>query len=203
MTVRLTFELNSPEEASRILDLLNPNRPTTAAPVLTSVPVAEIPPAITPIPEVQPGTAELAAASTPVASAAVLQLLAESNLDGSEITGSGKGGRLTKADVTAYLKANTPPAAPEVDPFALDDPPPAPAAATKEQVREALVTYQTAVKNSLIAGGKPEAEAGPEAMETARGLLSKISGGAATLGALPEASYGAIVLAATAALNAL
>ena len=149
----------------------------------------------------QPGTATIGAPNTPVASAAVLQLLAENNLNGTEMAGSGKEGRLTKADVVAYLKTNTPPAPAEVDPFALDDPPPP--AATKEQVREALVSYQSAVKNSLIAGGKPEAEAGPEAMETARGLLGKVSGGATTLGALPEASYGAIVLAATAAQNAL
>ena len=40
-------------------------------------------------------------------------------------------------------------------------------------------------------------------METARGLLGKISGGAGTLGALSEDQYGAVVLAATAALNAL
>ncbi len=196
--ITITFEVNTPEEAIEIL-----SRAQTG----NAVAVVELPDAktVAPVPPVtQPGTEGIDAANTPVASAAVLQLLAANNLDGSEVTGTGKEGRLTKADVVAYLKANTPPAAPEADPFALDDGAPVePAPATKEQVREALVSYQTAVKNSLIAAGKTEVEAGPEAMETARGLLGKISGGAGTLGALSEAQYGAVVLAAQAAQNAL
>lgn len=193
MTLRLTFEMNSPEEVEQILNLVYPNRVTTA-PVLATVPAAPVPP--------QAGTEGLAAPATPVASAAVLELLRANNLDGSEITGTGKQGRLTKADVTAYLKTIAPPAPVEPDPFALDDASPAPVA-TKEQVRTALIGYQTAYRDSLIAAGKPEEEAKTTAMNAARGLLGTAGGGATTLGALTEAQYGAVVLAATAAVNAL
>ena len=193
MTIQITFLIENVTEASELLSRQHLPAAAAMAPV-PSVPAGP-----------QPGMETLEAPNTPIASAAVLQLLAENNLNGSEITGSGKDGRLTKADVVAYLKANTPPAAPEVDPLAIGESPvPAAApAATKEQVREALVKYQTAVKNGLVADRKSEEEANSEAMETARGLLGKISGGAGTLGALSEDQYGAVVLAATAALNAL
>lgn len=59
-----------------------------------------------------------AAASDDALSPAVRKLIAENNLDPAKITGSGKGGRLTKEDVEAYLKkpAAGPAAAPAAAP---------------------------------------------------------------------------------------
>jgi 2-oxoglutarate dehydrogenase E2 component (dihydrolipoamide succinyltransferase) len=74
--------------------------------------------------EAAPATATAPAAVAPAAAAddalspAVRKLIAENNLDPAKITGSGKGGRLTKEDVEAYLKkpAATPAAAPAAAP---------------------------------------------------------------------------------------
>ena len=194
MTIRLTFEVNTPAEAVEILTRASsPAGPAIAIDTAPTAPVA-VPP--------QAGTSGIAAPSTPVASAAVLKLLADNGLNGPEIAGTGKDGRLTKADVTAYLKANVAP--PEIDPFALDSPPATAApAATKEQVREALIAYQTAKRNALIASGSTEEEAKAGGMNEARTLLGKVGNGATTLGALQETEYGTVVLAATAAVNAL
>ena len=66
-------------------------------------------PAAEPEPAPEPEPAGSDAPQSP----AVRKLLAEHNLDAAEIEGSGKGGRLTKADVEAHLeKAGKPEAAP-------------------------------------------------------------------------------------------
>ena len=158
---------------------------------------AELGPAPGPTPAPIPSAAPVRAVSP-----AVSKLLNENDLNGEEITGTGKNGNLTKADVVAYLKANTSPAVPEPDPFALDDDPPVATAATKEQVRTALVLYQSTLRDSLVENGTPVEEAKTTAMETARGLLTKV-GNANTLGGLEATLYGNVVLAATAATNAL
>lgn len=139
---------------------------------------------------------------SPPVSAAVQALLIENGLDGSEITGTGKNGRITKADVTAYLKANQSAPEPEEDPFSLEPGGP-PAVATKEEVRTALITYQTTLRDNLIASGTPEEDAKAQAMDRARGLLSQYGNGATTLGALKESSYATVVFNATAATQAL
>ena len=58
----------------------------------------------------QSATEEPAAASDDALSPAVRKLIAENNLDSSRITGTGKGGRLTKEDVEAYLRKSSKPA---------------------------------------------------------------------------------------------
>ncbi|MBX3027894.1 2-oxoglutarate dehydrogenase complex dihydrolipoyllysine-residue succinyltransferase [bacterium] len=80
-----------------------------AAPPAAAPPVAAPPPA--------------PAAAAPPLSPAVRRLVAESAVDPTRITGTGKGGRLTKADVLAHLTAEPPPAS------APAPAPPAPAAA--------------------------------------------------------------------------
>lgn len=88
------------------------------------------------------------------------------------------------------------------DPFALDADPEPETTATKEDVRDALVGYQTALRDSLIKKGTAEDEAKTKAMTTARDLL-KTEGGADTLGGLDEAKYGVVVAAAKAAIAKL
>ncbi len=80
----------------------------------SAAPAASAPAAVAPV--------AAAVASDDALSPAVRKLIAENNLDPAKITGSGKGGRLTKEDVEAYLKK--PAAAPVAAPAAA----PAPAA---------------------------------------------------------------------------
>jgi 2-oxoglutarate dehydrogenase E2 component (dihydrolipoamide succinyltransferase) len=82
-------------------------------------------PAAAPQPAPAPQPAAPAQAARPAAetlSPAVRKLVAENNLDPSQIAGTGKDGRLTKGDVTAHLAK---PAAPQISPAA---PAPQPAA---------------------------------------------------------------------------
>ena len=199
--ITVTFEVSTPEEAAALLARVS------GGPIAVGI-------ATTPRPGMAPNQADLGPApdlsvtepdppSAPLASPAVLKLMAENDLLDREIIGTGKNGNILKSDVVAYLKANTLPAPPEDDPFAMDDEPPLVAPATKEQVRAALVSFQSALRDSLIAQGEPEESAKTTGMETARSLLTKTGNGAATLGALAESQYGAVVLAATAAMNAL
>jgi 2-oxoglutarate dehydrogenase E2 component (dihydrolipoamide succinyltransferase) len=58
----------------------------------------------------QPAAAEPTAVADDALSPAVRKLIAENNLDPSRITGTGKGGRLTKEDVEGYLKKASKPA---------------------------------------------------------------------------------------------
>jgi len=71
-------------------------------------------------PTAAPVAAPAATASDDALSPAVRKLVAENNLDPAKITGTGKGGRLTKEDVEAYLKK--PVAAPAQAPAAAPAP---------------------------------------------------------------------------------
>ncbi len=122
-----------------------------------------------------------------------------------DVTGTGKDGRIVKADITAILQTRSAPTIEpeETDPFALDaEPAAAPVAATKEDVRDALVGYQTTLRESLIADGTAVEDAKRDAMVKARSLLEDMSG-ATTLGGLAESDYAKIVAAADAAKAAL
>lgn len=87
----------------------------------TAAPAASAAVASTSVAATAPAAAT-AAVSDEALSPAVRKLVAENNLDPARITGTGKGGRLTKEDVEAYLKK--PPAVPAQAPAAA----PAPAA---------------------------------------------------------------------------
>lgn len=76
---------------------------------------------------------------------------------------------------------------PAPDPFATETPVPLPALPTKEQVRAALVGYQS----RLQAAGNPKAG------ELARDVLVKV-GGVDTLAVLPESKWAAVIAAANA-----
>jgi 2-oxoglutarate dehydrogenase E2 component (dihydrolipoamide succinyltransferase) len=89
---------------------------TEAAAPAGAKPAAQAtPPTPAPTPTPTPGDGSASDALSP----AVQRLVAEHNLDPTAITGSGKGGRLIKGDVLAYLEAKKPdaaPAAPAVKP---------------------------------------------------------------------------------------
>ncbi len=144
-------------------------------------------------------------------SAVVRKLITEHSLIPGDIVGTGKGGRILKTDVQAHLDALAPEidddpfgadapttAAVEEDPFAIDPPAPVVEQPTIENVREALVNYQTATRDAYIAEGQPKGEAQQKAMHVARALLTDISG-VSTLGALPEDKYAAVVSAVASA----
>ena len=81
------------------------------------------------------------------------------------------------ATAAAAAPAKAPEPAVETDPFAVDDPAPAPVTYTKDQVRAALVDYQ-----KRTTPGK------------ARGLLKSV-GGVDTLGQLTEDKFAAVIAA--------
>lgn len=214
MSLKITFEVKTPEEAVTLLQKISGTVSTAvpSAPVENPAPAAPSSapsptPAVTTTPD-EPGL---------LVSAPVRQYAAENNIDLESVTGTGKNGRITKADVTAAIKS-TPPAPPssEPDPFAASEPVAPPVVEdpfaiteaqpgevfTKEDVRTALVTYQTKVQEKLLAAGKSEDEARVEAISTARGALSK-SGGADNLSVLAEDKYGTVVTAVRQAIAAL
>ena len=71
-----------------------------------------------------------------------------------------------------------------------------------EDVRKAMVAYQSGVKGKLMLGGKLEEEASSEAMDIARQLLTKITG-SPRLAGLDEAKWLDVVSGATAKLAEL
>ena len=93
-------------------------------------------------------TAEAPAASSAL-SPAVQHLVAEHNLDPSAITGTGKGGRLIKGDVLAYLDANKPAPAPAAPPST----PPAPrplASGERGERREPMSRLRMRIAERLV-----------------------------------------------------
>lgn len=77
-----------------------------------------------------PTPAEVVPTASAALSPAVAKLISENNLDPADIIGTGKDGRLTKADVVAYMDAQEAPAAAEAKPAPAPQASPAPAAPT-------------------------------------------------------------------------
>ncbi len=99
-----------------------------------AMPAQEEPPQVVP----KEPEAEAAAAQSPPLSPSVRRLITEHNLDPKQITGSGRGGRLTKADVMSHLAEATAaplevPAPPAESPAAPPAKSPAPPAQTPPQ----------------------------------------------------------------------
>lgn len=211
MTIKVTLEFQTTEEALTTLAKLSgsttPSVPANTASISATT---------------EPARSETEAASLqlerPKASAAVLKYAAEKGIAITDIEkGSGKDGRIVKGDITALWQTrqepevdtsddSTPESAPEVDTSDefddFDDFDDAPAEATKDDVRKALITYQTGLRDSLIGEGEEEKDAIGEAKKQARALL-KTAGGSETLGGLDKARYGAVVKAAKDATAAL
>lgn len=196
VSIKITLEVQTTAEAKALLDRLS----DSTAPVSAT--------------SVEPSTGGNNHTEAPV-SAAVQQFADENGVDLSSLTGSGKDGRITKGDVKAEIKRQTPVihAEEEDDPF---DPSPAVAPApapveeddddpfsldeeeepeeyTKEDVRKYLVEYQTLLKAKFVEKGRDEVDASKAAQERARAVLTPY---AETLGALDESKYAAVVEAA-------
>ena len=80
-------------------------------------------------------------------SPAVRRLVTEHDLDPAAITGTGKGGRLTKEDVLAYLDTMADPPVSEPEAPA---PPPAPAASSDGERREPMSQIRTRIAERLV-----------------------------------------------------
>ena len=131
-TDKVTLEVNAPAagvlaeivagegaevEVGAVLGRIDETGAAVAVAAATKAPAAAAPePEPDPEPEPEPEPALL--------SPAVRKLVAEHDLDPAEIEGTGKDGRLLKADVEAYLAAQA--AAPEPEPAPVPEPKPAP-----------------------------------------------------------------------------
>ena len=133
-TDKVTLEVNAPAagvlaeivagegaevEVGAVLGRIDETGAAVAVAAATKAPAAAAPepePDPEPEPEPEPEPAPL--------SPAVRKLVAEHDLDPAEIEGTGKDGRLLKADVEAYLAAQA--AAPEPEPAPVPEPKPAP-----------------------------------------------------------------------------
>ena len=131
-TDKVTLEVNAPAagvlaeivagegaevEVGAVLGRIDETGAAVAVAAATKAPAAAAPePEPDPEPEPEPEPAPL--------SPAVRKLVAEHELDPAEIEGTGKDGRLLKADVEAYLAAQA--AAPEPEPAPVPEPKPAP-----------------------------------------------------------------------------
>ncbi len=129
-TDKVTLEVNAPA-AGVLAEILAPEgaevevgailgRIGEAGAAVASAPAAAAPAAAAPEPEPEP-------AAAPPLSPAVRKLVVEHDLDPADIEGTGKDGRLLKADVEAHLAAQAAAAEPEPAPAA-PEPAPAPAA---------------------------------------------------------------------------
>jgi len=194
MTIQLTMTF---ETVTKALDALTKlGSASSPAATVASVPIDAKPePSVSlPLPKAQ--------LSSPAVSDAVRKYAADNNVDLAELKGSGKDGRIIKSDVTAIINARVAlptPEPEEEDPFALEPAAPPAQTAPKEDDRDALVGYQTALRDKLIDDGEEEEDAKREAMTKARALLERLSGGKSTLGGLEEADYAKVVGAANSA----
>ena len=108
------------------------------APPPAPEPTAEVAPPPPPPPEPEPvaPSAPSSGGARLVLSPVVRRLIAENGLDPSQISGTGKGGRITRSDVEAHIAQNRTAAGPSV-PAA---PPPAPAAQSRTAGRDTVVS---------------------------------------------------------------
>ena len=202
MTIKVTFYADTVAEAREILSRVEGEVATEAR---VSGPIGPTPNSNVETVVSAPinlGDSETETEAPVKNSAAIRKLLTEYSLMPEDIQGTGKGGRITKANIVAHLEANTPPEAPAVDEFDFDDE--APEAPTFEiaDVKTALIGYQTKLRQSLIDDGEEEDEARTQAMNTARKLL-KTASGSTTLGSLEQGQYVAVIDGATTAAGEL
>lgn len=205
MTIRITIEVQTPEEAHELLNRIDSSSSAPSKPTVASAPNTSS--ESTGSPSTDSTSSDL------LISAAVQKFADENGVDVTAVEGTGKDGRITKTDVKKAIAAapEPEPGTDEPDPFGdddsdddFDDPfgdeeeaPP-----TKEGVRNALQTYQIKLKEKGISKGRDEGEAGKIAQDTARKLLRKV-GGVDNLAALPESKYGTVIERAQAAIAKL
>jgi 2-oxoglutarate dehydrogenase E2 component (dihydrolipoamide succinyltransferase) len=99
-----------------------------------------------------------AAGEEPLLSPAARQLAADKGVDVRQLTGTGRGGRITKEDVLAFLEKQQPPAeeappepAPEPKPAAAPSPAEAPAAGARTETRQRMSSIRQRIAERLVA----------------------------------------------------
>ena len=200
MSIKITFEVETPEEGARLLQRLGATSSKKISPEDTDAATSAA-----------PAVEETSSKSTEpelLISAAVKKYAAENGVDPSTVEGTGKEGRILKKDITNAVQV---PEEPETDDEDLDiaeeddddlfgdldDDEPEEPAATKEDVRKAMVSLQTAIREKYIANGDEVEEAKKKALNTARKQLKKISG-SETLGGIDESQYADVIAQANA-----
>lgn len=122
-------------EVGAVIAILGEEGAAPVAPAASEAAAVETPPEPAPAPPPEPALAPepepSAATEGMVLSPVVRRLIHENGLDPSQITGTGKGGRITRSDVEAFIaqnrSADSPPSAPTVPrPAAPSGPPPPP-----------------------------------------------------------------------------
>jgi len=102
--------------------------PPTAAPQPEPAPAAEAPPPPAPAPE--PTPVQQPSGNGAFVSPVVARIASEHGIDPGQVPGTGRGGRVTKQDILAFVEQGAPEAAPEAQPApatpAAPQPPPAP-----------------------------------------------------------------------------
>jgi pyruvate dehydrogenase E2 component (dihydrolipoamide acetyltransferase) len=112
--------------------------PPAAAPQPEPAPAAEAPPAPAPAPE--PTPVQQPSGNGAFVSPVVARIASEHGIDPGQVPGTGRGGRVTKQDILAFVERGAPEAAPEAQPApaapaarpAAPQPPPAPTAQPAE-----------------------------------------------------------------------
>lgn len=222
MSIKITFEVETAEEAASLLNNLDTRRTPPRAKSPTSVPARHLEaPVKKPLEDTDaatsaaPAVEETSSKSTEpelLISAAVKKYAAENGVDPSTVEGTGKEGRILKKDITAAIE-QVEEDEPEVeedddldvaeeddddDLFGdLEDDEDEEPAVTKEDVRKAMVSLQTAIREKYVANGDELEEAKKKAINTARKVLKKISG-SDTLGGIDEDKYADVVAHANA-----
>ena len=215
MSIKITFEVETPEEGARLLQRLKTSSTTNTSQEDTAVATTAAPAAEETSSKSTTTTKETSENTEPsptsqtepdlLISAAVKKYAAENGVDPSTVEGTGKEGRILKKDITAAIEqTEDEPEVEEDDDLGVeedddlfgdleDDEP----AATKEDVRKAMVALQTAIREKYIANGDEEDEAKKKAINTARKVLKQISG-SETLGGIDEDKYADVVAKANA-----
>jgi len=212
VSIKITFEVETPEEGARLLQRLGATSSKKISQEDTSA-------ATTAAPAAEETSSESPDTSTPssepelLISAAVKKYAAENSVDPSTVEGTGKEGRILKKDITAAIESAAEPepgdnvsGSPELPSEAdedddlfgdLEDDEDEEPAVTKEDVRKAMVSLQTAIREKYVANGDELEEAKKKAINTARKVLKKISG-SDTLGGIDEDKYADVVAQANA-----
>lgn len=197
MEIQITVTARSPEEAQELVSRLS----SSSTPADTGATTAGATTAGATAPD-----AGASAETNDVVIADTVRKYAEENgVDLDNVTGTGKNGRILKKDVTAAIPEpeadddefdfDEPedPVVSDDDDFDFnlddDDAPTGTPKVTSEDVRAAIIKFQTTVREKCIAKGLDEGAAKAKSMEVARDLLSKASGGAATLGEIKESQF--------------